>query len=234
MKYTPTKELKKKYISRFILNDLLQIVVLDLVLFSINKFLDFSFGINFIILMNIYLFLMYFYLIVKTYKVFDTIEIELTDTELSVKSKMLDWKTEISEIKMIVEKHTLFDPKQIVVSTNDNKVVRINSYVDNFDDLINRLSEIKPITKNNFFVKLLHYIQIAIITFGLVSSCFKNYILSIVGMSAAILLLIFQIIITAHLNVQKKRKIISLILYSLLVLSLIFNIAMKVYFAVFC
>lgn len=220
MVYVNDPKRRRSYITRIIIHCVLfflLVILMEVLLTLNNKELIMYFGIT-----DAVIFIFYLLLILRSGKNYDSVLIELNDVEINIKSSRMNKVVNLCDVTKICRYPTLFDSKQIIIFSGKWKAIAINSYLENYNDFIDKLNSVKIIeNKSGIARKIFNIIIYAVIFFGLLAYNLNKPLLTIVAAVLGIIGAVINVIRYAKSDISGKRKGVYLIVYVLVIFVLL-------------
>lgn len=219
---------KRKFIAGYgcyMLACFLFIVILSLVLSIVLK-MNFQFFVFPLVL----LLLLYGFSFFRAVKRYDSISVENLEDKLLIKYGKREIIVPFAAIQEILAYPGVIDKKQLMIIYGKWKAVAITSYLENFDELKNLLTTIKPVSKKKGISrKILDYSVVIFILLGLLSQSINNYPVKFIFAGFGLAGAIFSLIRFAKSAIQKSRKVFGILIYSFLTISLVFYVSVEIF-----
>lgn len=213
---------RKTFLIKLICFYLLWTVIVSGVLMLMNEIMDAP--LTAVLVMIGFLIAVYTFMAIRNIKMYDSVEVELTESDLYVRYKGYEHKIPYEEIRKIGKRPSIIDSKRIIVYKKNYKGVLINSYLENFDEFKTQLlSKTGKTIKSDFTIKLVNLFLFGLLFLAILSLLSKNLLFIIIANSVGSLVCGFDIFRFVIADMKKSRKITHIIIYGVLGMLLTFN-----------
>lgn len=161
----------------------------------------------------------------RSVRTYDSVEVELTDTDLFIRYNGYEKEIPVKEIRKIAKRPSVIDSKRIVIYKKNFKGIIINSFLENFEEFKSQLLEkTGQQIKNDFAVTAINMFLYGLIFLPIVSLVSKNIPFIIISNLTGTLVCGFDIFRFIISDLKKSRKITHILIYGILGILFSFNV----------